>query len=75
MADIGDVLRHLLKWVPGPSEAHQTEMLDAVNEVYPPPAPPVPEPEPDSPEAIQAGLLDDAQKEIVRLKALLPPGS
>lgn len=61
MATIGDVLRHLLALVPGPSADHQAELLDAVNAEYPPP-PPEPEPDP---------AADAAAAEIADLKARL----
>lgn len=54
MADLGDVLRHLVANAPGLGEDHRAEFRAAVDEAYPPPPPP-PAPE-----------LDPAEKEARR---------
>ena len=54
MADLGDVLRHLVAHATDLGDDHRGEYLDAVNATYPPPPPP-PEPE-----------LDPAAKEARR---------
>lgn len=66
--DLGDVLRHLLDRVPGPSDVNHQELVDTVNAVYPPPPPPEPDPASDP----QAARIAQLEAELSAAKAQAP---
>ena len=70
MADLGDVLRHLVTNALGASPEDRTGMLEVVNEAYPPPQPPPAPVEADP----QAARIAQLEAELAAAKAEAPPG-
>ena len=68
MANLGDVLRHLVTHTRGASPDDRAGMLEVVNEAYPPPAPP-PAPETEDP---QAARIAELESELAAAKAGAP---
>ena len=66
MADLGDVLRHLVANAPGLGDDHRAEFTDAVNEAYPPPPPPPP---PDPVADPQAARIAELEAELSAARA------
>lgn len=67
MADLGDVLRHVVGNLSPLSDVNREEFLDAVNAVYPPPEPPAPDPA----DVDQATELAAAKARVAELEARL----
>lgn len=70
MANLGDVLRHLVTHALGASPEDRAGMMEVVNEAYPPPVPP-PAPVEEDP---QAARIAELEAQLAAARAGAPPG-